>query len=213
MEKKTKESGKTMGNLYASFKKSRWFPLVVGIISILFGILCLANPQAKMESIAMFIGLAVLLYGLFAILLGVLNKEDKKLLLSNIVFGLLFVILAIIIFANLALIGKYLPTLAGFIFILAAIVDLIRSITMLKNGVKTWWISAMPAVVVLVLGFIYLLNPGYVGSTTAAFTEFIRNREKRHEKPSVVKRIMDFRQAVAPKEAVKVRNKEKRLER
>ena len=48
---------------------------------------------------------------------------------------------------------------------------------------------------------------------TAAFTEFIRNREKRHEKPSVVKRIMDLRQAVASKEAVKVRNKEKRLER
>ncbi len=159
-----------MKNLYASFKKSRWFPLVVGIISILFGILCLTNPQAKMESIALYIGLAVLLYGLFAILLGVLNKEDKKVRLSNIVFGLVFVILAIIIFANLSLIGKYLPTLVGFIFILVAIADLIRSVTLLQNGLKTWWMSALPAIVVLVLGFIYLLKPGYVGSTIGIFT-------------------------------------------
>lgn len=159
-----------MKNLYASFKKSRWFPLVIGIISIVFGILCLTNPQLKMESVALYIGLAILLYGLLAIVLGVLNKEDKKLRLSNIVLGLVFVILAIVIFVNLSLIGKYLPTLVGFIFILVAIVDLIRSFALLKNGLKTWWLSALPAIIVLVLGFIYLLKPGYVGSTIGIFT-------------------------------------------
>ncbi len=159
-----------MKNLYASFKKSRWFPLVIGIISIVFGILCLTNPQIKMESVALYIGLAILLYGLLAIVLGVLNKEDKKLRLSNIVLGLVFVILAIVIFVNLSLIGKYLPTLVGFIFILVAIVDLIRSFALLKNGLKTWWLSALPAIAVLVIGFVYLLKPGYVGSVIGIFT-------------------------------------------
>ena len=48
---------------------------------------------------------------------------------------------------------------------------------------------------------------------TAAFTEFTRNKEKKHCKPSVVKRIRDLKQVTAPKEAEKVRNKDKRLER
>ncbi len=162
-----------MKNLYASFKKSRWFPLVIGVLSIVFGILCLTNPAAKMETIALYIGLAMAAYGLFSCLVAILNRDDKKSLASHLILGIILIVLAILVFINLTLIGKYLPSLVGFFMIISAIANLFRSIALMKNNVKSWWLGAIAAAAVLVLGFIILLNPGFVGQTIGIFTGIV----------------------------------------
>ena len=81
-----------MKKLYASFKKSRWFPLVVGLVSIVFGILLLLTPQARMESIALFIGIAIALYGLFSVVVAIMNRDNKKLFLTDLLFGVVLII-------------------------------------------------------------------------------------------------------------------------
>ena len=159
-----------MKKLYASFRKSRWFPLVVGLVSIVFGLLLLLVPQAKMESIALFIGLAVALYGLFALLVAFMNRDNKKLFLTDLLFGIVLAVLAILIFANLALIGKYLPTLVGFLMILSSLAEIFRSISLKSAGLKSWWLGVIPAAVVLILGFVFLLKPGFVGTSFGIFT-------------------------------------------
>ena len=159
-----------MKNLYASFKKSRWFPLVVGLVSIVFGILLLLTPQARMENIALFIGLAVALYGLFSVVVAIMNRDNKKLFLTDLLFGVILIILAILIFANLALIGKYLPTLVGFLMILSSLAEIVRSFSLKSGGLKSWWLGIVPAVVVLILGFVFLLKPGFVGASFGIFT-------------------------------------------
>ncbi len=159
-----------MKKLYASFKKSRWFPLVVGLVSIVFGILLLLTPQARMENIALFIGLAVALYGLFSVVVAIMNRDNKKLFLTDLLFGVVLIILAILIFANLALIGKYLPTLVGFLMILSSLAEIVRSFSLKNAGLKSWWLGIVPAVVVLILGFVFLLKPGFVGASFGIFT-------------------------------------------
>ncbi len=159
-----------MKKLYASFKKSRWFPLVVGLVSIVFGILLLLTPQARMENIALFIGLAVALYGVFSIIVALMNRDNKKLFLTDLLFGIVLVVLAILIFANLALIGKYLPTLVGFLMILSSLAEIVRSFSLKSSGLKSWWLGIVPALIVLILGFVFLLKPGFVGASFGIFT-------------------------------------------
>lgn len=158
-----------MKNLYASFKKSRWFPLVVGLVSIVFGIMLLLTPQARMENIALFIGLAVVLYALFSVVVAIMNRDNKKLFLTDLLFGIVLVVLAILIFANLALIGKYLPTLVGFLMILSSLSEILRSFSLKSSGLKSWWLGIVPAVIVLILGFVFLLKPGFVGASFGIF--------------------------------------------
>ena len=159
-----------MKKLYASFKKSRWFPLVVGLVSIAFGFLLLLTPQAKMENIALFIGLAVALYALFALLVAFMNRDNKKLFLTDLLFGVVLIVLAILIFANLALIGKYLPTLVGFLMILSSLAEIVRSFSLKSGGLRSWWLGVVPALIVLILGFVFLLKPGFVGASFGIFT-------------------------------------------
>ena len=159
-----------MKKLYASFKKSRWFPLVVGLVSIVFGILLLLTPQARMENIALFIGLAVALYGLFSVVVAIMNRDNKKLFLTDLLFGIVLIVLAILVFANLALIGKYLPTLVGFLMILSSLAEIVRSFSLKSGGLKSWWLGIVPALIVLILGFVFLLKPGFVGASFGIFT-------------------------------------------
>jgi len=154
---------------FEAFRKSRWFPLVIGIISIVIGILCIANPAARMETIAVIAGVIFLIYGLLQIISGLRAKDNKVLCVSYILIGIVLIVLAILTFANKALIGKYLPTLSGLFMIVSALSVLIPSLSLLKNGVKSWWVSALPSLILLVLGLIFLLAPGFVGQTYGIF--------------------------------------------
>ncbi len=159
-----------MKESYESFKTSRWFPLVTGVVSIILGIICVFNPQVRMESIAMVAGIVFLLYGILQILNGIRIKENTALRILFIALGVIVVILAIVAFANLSLIGKYLPTLVGFFMILCAVSNLVPSLTLLKNGIRSWWYSALPAVILLILGLVFLLKPGFVGQTFGIYS-------------------------------------------
>ncbi len=137
--------------------------MISGVLSVIFGILCLISPQAKMESIALFAGIAMLIYGGIHLLTGLNTKKNKQLRLTRIVLGIVIIVLAVLVLANLALIGKYLPVLVGFVLIINSLTELFRSVTAMKTGLKNWWFAALLSLIVLVLGFVILLNPGFVG--------------------------------------------------
>lgn len=143
---------------------------MVGLVSIVFGILLLLTPQARMESIALFIGIAIALYGLFSVVVAIMNRDNKKLFLTDLLFGIVLIVLAILVFANLALIGKYLPTLVGFLMILSSLAEIVRSFSLKSGGLKSWWLGIVPALIVLILGFVFLLKPGFVGASFGIFT-------------------------------------------
>ena len=143
---------------------------MVGLVSIVFGILLLLTPQARMESIALFIGIAIALYGLFSVVVAIMNRDNKKLFLTDLLFGIVLIVLAILVFANLALIGKYLPTLVGFLMILSSLAEIVRSFSLKSGGLKSWWLGIVPALIVLSLGFVFLLKPGFVGASFGIFT-------------------------------------------
>ena len=141
-----------------------------GLVSIVVGILLLLTPQARMESIALFIGIAIALYGLFSVVVAIMNRDNKKLFLTDLLFGIVLIVLAILVFANLALIGKYLPTLVGFLMILSSLAEIVRSFSLKSGGLKSWWLGIVPALIVLILGFVFLLKPGFVGASFGIFT-------------------------------------------
>ena len=99
-----------------------------------------------------------------------MNRDNKKLFLTDLLFGIVLIVLAILVFANLALIGKYLPTLVGFLMILSSLAEIVRSFSLKSGGLKSWWLGIVPALIVLILGFVFLLKPGFVGASFGIFT-------------------------------------------
>jgi len=161
--------GVFMSKSYASFKNSKWFPLIIGVLSVLLGIICISQPSIRMESIALIAGIVFLLYGLLQIVSGIRIKDNNALRISSIILGAILVVLAILDFVNLELIGKYLPALAGFFMVICAVTGLISAFTLMRSGLKSWWVSAIPAFILLVFGIIFIVLPGTVGKAFGIF--------------------------------------------
>lgn len=159
-----------MKEALVSFKNSKWFPLAMSVLSVVLGIILILNPQLNMESVALYAGVMFLIYGIFQVCCGILMKGSTMFRVCAVILGACMIILAIVVFANLALIGKYLPTLAGFFMIISAISYLLPSFALLKDGIKTWWFGALPAIILLVFGLVFLLLPGFVGQAFGIFT-------------------------------------------
>ncbi len=153
-----------------SLKQSKWFPLVIGILSIVLGVVGILRPNIRMENIALLAGIIFLLYGLLQVVNGIRIKNNAILRVFTVILGLIIIVLAILDFINLKLIGKYLPTLVGFFMIICAVTNLIPSFAMMKNGLKGWWYGALPAIILLVLGVFFLLKPGFVGQAFGIYS-------------------------------------------
>ncbi|MCR4578047.1 MAG: DUF308 domain-containing protein [Clostridiales bacterium] len=159
-----------MKKSFSSLKESKWYPLIIGILSIVLGIICLLNPSISMESIALVAGIVFLLFGILQVINGLRVRDNKALRICTIALGAILIVLAILDFANLKLIGKYLPTLAGLFMIVSAVTSLVSLYALMKNGCKNWWYGALPVLVLLVLGCIFLFKPGFVGETFGVFS-------------------------------------------
>ncbi|MCR4676347.1 MAG: DUF308 domain-containing protein [Sphaerochaetaceae bacterium] len=159
-----------MNETYLKFKQSRWFPLVMGLVSLVFGVISIVNPSLQMRNIALYIGLISAFYGLLWIAAGIQHRENKKLCVMSVLAGIVFVVAAVAIFANLEIVGKYLPTLVGFLMIISAIHECFNAVVLVKAGVKGWWMLAGISAVLLILGLVFLLSPGFVGSAFGIFT-------------------------------------------
>lgn len=122
-----------MKELYTSFRKSRWFPLITSIVSIFLGIVCLMNSQLQMKKLAMYAGVGFLIYGACRMFAALLIKDNKKQKILNAVIGIVVILLSILDFVNLDLVGKYIPVLAGFVMIVCGITNVFRSLVLLKS--------------------------------------------------------------------------------
>ncbi len=158
---------------YESFKKSRWFPMIIAIACIVFGILCLANPEGSLQSIALFIGIAILLSGLVQILTGIVSRADRKILISSLIIGAILVTLAIVIFVNIEVMGGYIPVIFGIMMILGSLPDIFRSITAVSSGAKSGWVGLVIALVVAGLGIFMIVQPGTVGKAFGIFSGIV----------------------------------------
>jgi len=151
-----------MQELYEAFKKSRWFPFVIGIVLIIFGIVGIINSGIRTEMLAVYAGVLFIVYALYEILSGVFSRTNKKKMVINFAVAIVLIVLAVLTFANKSMVGKYLPALVGFFMIICAFADLFYSLILLKNKRKLWWTAAVLGVVIFIIGLVFVIKPGYV---------------------------------------------------
>ena len=99
------------------FKKNALGRLIVAVVTLILGIFTLLNPAIPLEGYVLFLAVALLLIGAVYILAsfsGLKNSESKGAAMVSIVFGVVVIVLALVIFASKATIAKYLPVFYGF---------------------------------------------------------------------------------------------------
>lgn len=93
---------------------------VLGVLFLLGGIVLIFNPNVSFQNLVYYVGLVLLITGLFKVITSVINKESL-LLPGNYFFGgILNVLFGIILMVNKAAAVNFIPKVIGFWLIIVS---------------------------------------------------------------------------------------------
>ena len=107
----------------------RVFKIAAGVILILTGVFCFANPGASFISIAFLLGCAMLLSGMSGIMAYIWISRKREISNSLMIEGLMSVILGILVLSNQLLTDAAIPVFFGLWVMFAGIIRVVEAYT------------------------------------------------------------------------------------
>lgn len=135
---------------------------ILGVIAIIVGILILVWPGQSAKAVVAIIAVYGIIAGIVYVLLGVLSKTRTGWhRIGNVVLGILFIVAAIIAFANLGAAAVVLAALVGVIIGIVWIIEGAVALTALGRSVQgesqVW--SVIFAVISIIAGLVLIFVP------------------------------------------------------
>ncbi len=145
---------------------------IAPVLTVIVGIILIVNSVQATVVICRVIGIILLMSGLFFTGASLLNM-NSPVWKFNLVPGLIQLLLGLFITIRP-------DRIVGFITIVIGVVVLVQSFGILEHGLETkflgyklWWITALFAVVMAVLGIVIIVNPFGAVSVAMKFTGFV----------------------------------------
>lgn len=145
---------------------------IAPVLTIIVGIILVANSVQATVMICRVIGIILLMSGIFfsgASLLN-MNSPVRK---FNLIPGLIQLFLGLYITVRP-------DKIIGFITIIIGVIVLVQSFNILEHGLETkflgykiWWVTAAFAVLMAILGIVIIINPFGAVSVAMKFTGFV----------------------------------------
>ena len=113
--------------------------LIVGIVTLILGIIVTAHPTGSLNVIAVLIGVILLLSGLFH-LIRVFDAEEPHRVWLGIA-GLLFIVAGVILIRHLSLTRAIIGLFVGLTWIVQGVVALVAGLAGGSRQGRGWWIA------------------------------------------------------------------------
>lgn len=134
-----------------------WLLLVLGIITLIVGLLIVFNPQAAVITIAIFLGIYLIISGIFTLVRGFGDKLETSGKVLAIIVGVISIILGILCLRNIASAVEILVLFIGIGLIMRGILELILGFS--AKGVEgRGWVIFL-GIITLVAGIVVLVWP------------------------------------------------------
>lgn len=146
----------------ADLKKSAWGAIVESLVTMIFGILLVAWPEATISVLANVLGVIFIISGAYQIINYFVVKGQKDFFNNGLlvgVVGVLMGIAAIVIGEDIANVFRI---IIGIWMIYEALVRVNTSIKLHAAGIKSWAYILILALCMLILGIFVTFNTGAV---------------------------------------------------
>lgn len=134
--------------------------IVVSVCFLLAGIWMLCRPDAALEALDTFFGVALTVFGAVK-LIGYFSRDLYRLAFQyDLEFGLLLVILGIVILFQPGLTMNLFCIASGICLILAALFKWRTAVEARAFGLETWWMTAALSVLSVAAGVLLIVRSG-----------------------------------------------------
>lgn len=153
--------------------KNWWILAANGVISILFGLLLVAFPEAVLKTIVMWFGAFILLCGVLLVGLAIRNIRKDRGALMIILEAVITIAIGLIILLEPAGSLKLFLSLVGIWALIIGIVQLVMLINITKGGFSHKNIFLFTALLTLALGIVLLFVPITFASVLAVIVGIV----------------------------------------
>ena len=131
--------------------------IVLSIVLIFIGIFLLIKPETTLYAISYFVGVILIVSGLFPIISFLTNKESQKYLEFSFVTGIVAFLFGIVVMIKPEMIGSIIPLLMGFWMVINGSIKLYYSFIL--NRESNALSSIIISLIMLLGGMVLVINP------------------------------------------------------
>lgn len=131
--------------------------LLTSILTILSGILLIVYPGYTMSILCMIFGILCAVYGMVRIVAWI--AKTRVLGNADLIMGLIVFAAGVLLMAHPGFMVSIIPSVVGFIILAIGINKLKDAIDIRNSGYSKWGSLLIPAILVLGLGLLIILNP------------------------------------------------------
>ena len=146
-----------------AFYKIKLYEMILALVFVLFGCILLINKVIPKKTIAIALGLLILINGAINIYSNFMPNNDGE-YKREFIFGILYCIVALLLFTNIIKFVNYVQIYYSIYLALLGINELITAIRLKMMGDKSFLLVLFMSILVIALGGLLLFYP-YVSFT------------------------------------------------
>ncbi len=150
-----------------SLLKNWWILLLKGIVIVILSIYIFLNPDAAVLGLSLFIGIALLISGVFTTISSISYRKVVNNWKWYLVEGLIDSLLGIVILSAPGLTAAIVAFVVGLWFLFYGITKIVASFELRKNQITNWWVELIFGILAIVFSFMIMFNP-FAGAITIA---------------------------------------------
>lgn len=148
--------------------KHWWMYLVIGMLAFILGVFMLVNPFITYEMMTLLLGLALLIFGVIEMIVGIFSRNLFVSRAAVIIGAVLNIVLGILLAANPGIAAITLPLILGMWMLYQSFMIISYSNDLKNFKVKGYGLTLFCGIVLLVLAILILLRPVAIGMMTVA---------------------------------------------
>ena len=133
--------------------------IIVSILLIIVAIFLIAKPGMAVSTAVTIFGVVFLIYGIFNIISYIMEQPEERAFSSELIMGILLVMLGIIILLNQPLFISMLPIMIGTWIFIRSIMKFQLAINLKSAIAEQWGWLLISAILMCILGILIIVNP------------------------------------------------------
>ena len=138
--------------------KNWWLILIKGIILLVLAFIAFFQPVTALLGLAIYIGISLLLTGLFVIIAALINRKIDDNFGWHLTIGIVDVLFAFVLLTNPAITAAVFPFIVGFWTVVYGIMLFANSFQVKKAGEKNWWSETLGGILTIIIGYLIMSN-------------------------------------------------------
>ena len=148
--------------------KHWWMYLIIGVLAFILGVFMLINPAITYEMMTLLLGLALLIFGVIEMIVGIFSRNIFVSRAAVIIGAVLNIVLGILLAANPGIAALTLPLILGMWMLYQSFMTISYAGDLKNFKVKGYGLTLFCGIVLLVLAMLILLRPMTLGIVTVA---------------------------------------------